>query len=470
MPSEPPQGRAEARPDGVTGSAFPGPFPVGSYAALLREELRKRARVQLFGEVFNVSLGRARVYFELRDGAGAVPCAMWRDAFDRLGLPEDALTDGAQVVVAGGPDYYPGSRTSSPSFSFDVTGLRVAGDGDLLAQVDALRRRLAAEGLLEPQKRLERPRLPRCIGVVTGEGGKARGDVLAGLERRGWAGRVVWAFAPVQDRRAAPAITRALTDLAAIADVEVIVVARGGGSLADLFAFCDETLCRTVAMLRVPVISSVGHHADRTLIDDVAAVACSTPTHAAETAVPLHCGEARAALGAAARRLTRHADRALAGRAAVTSAAGALARHARRAVITRARELAALSRAPGEHVARQRCALHQSLREMRASATRRVAAERAANRRVAGALQRRAAAASGPDAAGRRAALESLTLALAAHDPERVVERGYTVVDDRAGNVITSAEAARAAGGVRLFFADAAVDATVSHEERKERE
>jgi exodeoxyribonuclease VII large subunit len=89
---------------------------------------------------------------------------------------------------------------------------------------------------------------------------------------------------------------------------------------------------------------------------------------------------------------------------------------------------------------------------------------------VAGALQRRAAAASGPDAAGRRAALESLTLALAAHDPERVVERGYTVVDDRAGNVITSAEAARAAGGVRLFFADAAVDATVSQEEHKERE
>ncbi len=410
MPSEPPQGQAGARPDGVTGSAFPGPFPVGSYAALLREELRKRARVQLFGEVFNVSLGRARVYFELRDGAGAVPCAMWRDAFDRLGLPEGTLTDGAQVVVAGGPDYYPGSRTSSPSFSFDVTGLRVAGDGDLLAQVDALRRRLAAEGLLEPQKRLERPRLPRCIGVVTGEGGKARGDVLAGLERRGWAGRVVWAFAPVQDRRAAPAITRALTDLAAIAEVEVIVVARGGGSLADLFAFCDETLCRTVAMLRVPVISSVGHHADRTLIDDVAAVACSTPTHAAETAVPLHCGEARAVLGAAARALSRHADRALAGRAAVSSAAGALARHARRAVITRARELAALSRAPGEHVARQRRALHQSLREMRASATRRVAAEHAGNRRG-----RRGAAAPrrGCRRAGRRRAARRARVARA---------------------------------------------------------
>ncbi|MEY2535050.1 MAG: exodeoxyribonuclease large subunit [bacterium] len=433
----------QGRPDGVAGSAFPGPFPVGSYAAMLRDELRKRARVQLFGEVFNVSVGRVRVYFELRDGEGAIPCAMWRDAFDRLGLPEGVLADGAQVVVAGGPDYYPGSRTSSPSFSFDVTGLRVAGDGDLLAQLDALRRRLAAEGLLEPQKRLPRPALPRCIGVVTGEGGKARGDVLAGLHRRGWAGRLVWAFAPVQDRRAAPAIARALTDLAALQEVDVIVVARGGGSLADLFAFCDETLCRTVAMLRVPVIASVGHHADRTLIDDVAAVSCSTPTHAAETAVPLHCADARAALAGTAQ---------------------ALSRHARRAVVTRARELAALSRAPGEHVARQRRGLHQTLRELRASATRRFADEHAAGRRRAEALRRRAGAAGGPDAAGRRAALDGLALALAAHDPERVVERGYAVVDDRDGNVITSAAAAREAGEVRLVFADAAVDATITED------
>jgi len=265
------------RPQGIAGSPHAGPFPVGAYAAKLRDELRKRARVQLFGELFGLRVGRARVWFELRDAEGAVPCAMWRDAFEALGLPAGALADGAQVVVAGGPDYYPGSRTASPAFSFAVSGLRPAGEGDLLAQLEALRRTLAAEGLFEPQKRLPRPVLPRCIGVVTGEGGKARGDVLAGLRRRGWAGRVVWAFAPVQDRHAAPAITRALSDLAAVPEVEAIVVARGGGSLADLFAFCDETLCRTVALLRVPVIASVGHHADRTLIDDVAAVSCSTP-------------------------------------------------------------------------------------------------------------------------------------------------------------------------------------------------
>jgi exodeoxyribonuclease VII large subunit len=413
---------------------------VGAYAAKLRDELRKRARVQLFGEVFGLRTGRARVWFELRDAEGAVPCAMWRDAFEELGLPEGALADGAQVVVAGGPDFYPGSRTASPAFSFSVSGLRLAGEGDLLAQLEVLRKALAAEGLFEPQKRLPRPALPRCIGVVTGESGKARDDVLAGLRRRGWAGRLVWAFAPVQDRHAAPAITQALQDLAALEEVEVVVVARGGGSLADLFAFCDETLCRTVALLRVPVIASVGHHSDRTLIDDVAAASCSTPTHAAETAVPLHCADARAA---------------------VHAAAGRLAVHARRAVLDRARHVAHLSRAPGEHVARQRRALHQKLREVRASATRRARDERSATAARASALTRRAAAAAGPELAARRTALDGFTLALAAHDPERVVERGYAVVDDRQGNVLTTAEAARAARAVRLYFADAAVDATI---------
>ncbi len=431
---------APARPEGIAGSELAGPFPVGAYAAKLRDELRKRARLQLFGEVWNLRPGKAKVYFELRDGEGALPCAMWRDAFDALGVPATVLTDGAQVVVAGGPDYYPGSRTSSPSFSFAVTGLRIAGEGDLLAQLEVLRRALAAEGLFEPQKRLPRPVLPRCIGVVTGEGGKARDDVLAGLRRRGWAGRLVWAFAPVQDRHAAPRIARALQDLAAIEEVDVIVVARGGGSLADLFAFCDETLCRTVALLRTPVIASVGHHTDRTLIDDVAAVSCSTPTHAAESAVPCHVGEARVGIN-------RAADR--------------LAHYGRRAVLERARRLAALSRAPAEHVARHRRTLHQTLRELRASARRGSGERGALVRTQALVLSRKAAAGAGAESASRTALLDGLTSALAAHDPERVLERGYAVVDDGDGNVVASAAEARAAEALRMFFSDGSVRARI---------
>src|SRR4051794_32100658 len=214
-------------PDGIPGSILTGPYPVGTYAAALRDRLRGFTRVQVFGEVFGFKAGRAKVWFELRDAAGALPCSMWREDFDKLRL--GPLADGAQVVVAGGCDYYPGSRTASPSFSFSVTRLRVAGEGDLLAQLEVLRRKLDAEGFFEPQKLLARPTLPKVIGVVTGQSGKARDDVLAGLRRRGWAGRLVWAFAPVQDRHAAAAVARALQDLA-FAGVDVIVVARGGGS------------------------------------------------------------------------------------------------------------------------------------------------------------------------------------------------------------------------------------------------
>jgi exodeoxyribonuclease VII large subunit len=409
--------RGVGRPAGIPGSDLTGPWPVGTYAAQLRERLRGFTRVQVFGEVFSFKAGRAKVWFELRDGTGALPCSMWRDDFEALAI--GPLADGVQVVAAGGCDYYPGSRTASPSFSFAVADVRVAGEGDLLAQLERLRRALHGEGLFEPQKRLARPTLPRTIGVVCGEHGKARDDVLAGLRRRGWGGRVVWAFAPVQDRHAAPAITRALQDLAACAAVDVIVVARGGGSLADLFAFCDETLCRTVALLRVPVIASVGHHTDRTLIDEVAAVSCSTPTHAAEAAVPLDCRAARVAVAAHAARLERQS---------------------RRAIAERARTLARLSRAPAAHVERHRTRLHQQLRELRAAARRRIGEGERRNLAAAAAFARNAAPAR---LARTRGELRARAVALAAHDPQRTLERGYALIEDPAGAPVTSAALAR---------------------------
>jgi exodeoxyribonuclease VII large subunit len=121
------------RPEGIPGSGLPGPFAVGEYAQRLRDWLRGRARVQLFGEVWSLSTSRTKVYFELRDANGAMPCSMWRNEFEALQIDRAALTDGVEVVVAGGPDYYPGSHTSSPSFSFLVADVRVAGEGDLAA-------------------------------------------------------------------------------------------------------------------------------------------------------------------------------------------------------------------------------------------------------------------------------------------------------------------------------------------------
>ncbi len=458
---------------GIPGSALAGPFPVGEYAAALRDQLRSFTRVQLVGELVNLRSARARVYFELRDSSGAIPCAVWRKDWDQIltrggggadgggadggGLPKE----GVQVVVAGGCDFYPGSATSSPSFTFSVADLRVAGEGDLLARIDRLRKTLYAEGLLERQQLLHLPALPRTIGVITGESGKARDDILAALARRGWAGRLVWGFAPVQDRHAAPAIVRALGDLAAVGEVEVAIVARGGGSLADLLCFCDETLCRTVALLGVPVVASVGHHTDRTLLDDVAAVSCSTPTHAAEAAIGVDCLRARSDVAAAAGRLGDHARRAILSRASLPATATRLHDHGRRAVLSRARLLATLSRAPAGHLARQRTRLHQQLREVRAGSRRRLESERALSARRVLVLQRKNQSALLDCRERHPHQLRQLALTLAAHDPQRTLERGYALVQAPSGEPLPTASAAREVREVRVRFADATVPARI---------
>lgn len=448
---------------------LPGPFPVGQYARKLQEEMRKRARVQLMGEVTGVSRSKVQAYFELRDSEGAVPCAIWLNDLERAGLPEGALRDGAELVIAGGPDYYPGGGQASPSFSFRATHVRLAGEGDLLARLEALRKQLRKEGLFELQKQLARPRLPKAIGVVTAESGAARRDLLAGLRRRGWGGTVVWAFAPVQDRHAAPAIAAALQGLAARPEVEAIVVARGGGSLADLWAFCDETLCRTVALLRVPVVSAIGHERDSTLLDDVAALACSTPTHAAEAAVPLDCGRARIELGRAGQALRRAAE-------------GAIG--------VRARHLGSLARGPARALRRERSGLNQKIREIRAAAERGVAERGAFQRRLVTVVLERArrrgaeratAGLAGEGRRGaaiersaqralrrRREALRQAAVTLRAHDPERTLERGYALAEGDDDEPVTTAAAAVAAGAVRLRFSDGRVAAEIGEEIERE--
>ena len=517
-----------APPAGVPG--YPGPFPVGRYALRLRDRMRDLARVCVVGEVTGARVGKGpNVYFELRDPDGAIPCAMWRTDFERTGLSAEDLRDGAQVVAAGGCDYYVGSASASPRFTFRVQELRPAGEGDLLARLERLRRQLAQEGLFEPQKRLRLSTLPRRIGVVTAEGSAARRDFLAALERRSWRGTIVWGYAPVQDRRAAPAIAAQIRDLAAIADVEAIVVTRGGGSIADLWAFCDEALCRTVALLPVPVISAVGHDVDRTLIDDVSAVCCSTPTHAAEAAVALDCVAERARLAAAATRIDdrgraaadRHAPlataaarieragaravdkraplaraaarveragaRAVDGQARLLAAANRIDSAGKTAVLGRARALAVLSRAPRDHLDRQRVQLHQKAREIRAASWRGVATRQEWQRRIAvSVIDRRLAAtrsavdrearalprqAANLDRAARALAdrqaqaLRSSRAALNAHDPQRTLDRGYALVTDAAGEPLSTTGALLAARHFQVKVADGVLGARVEDTE-----
>ena len=364
-------------------------------------------------------------------------------------------------MIAGGPDYYPGSKTASPSFSFRATYVRLAGEGDLLAQLDASRRKLQAEGLFEIQGALPRPALPKTIGVVTARKSAACADLLAGLERRGWRGTIVWADAPVQDRRAAPAIASALRRLAEQPQVEVAVVCRGGGSLTDLWAFCDENLCRTIANLRLPIVSAVGHEVDRTLIDDVAAVSCSTPTHAAEALVQLDVNSARA-----------H----------VRTAASLTSRAATAAVATRAHRLAACSRAPTRSLRDERARLHQLLREIRASATRGIGQRVQLAGTHALVVSRKGASFAAADASARNQLtataralkvrttavltndarrLDAIGRAIEGHNPQHTLARGYALVTDAWGDTVATAAAARQRRSVVIRFADDAVGATV---------
>ncbi len=368
---------------------------------------------------------------------------MWRNDYDRLGLPEGTLRDGLEVVVAGGCEYFVGSAGASPRFNFRVRDLRPAGEGDLLLQLAALRKQFAAERLGDRQRALPRPVLPRRIGVVTAAGSAARADVLAGLARRAWRGEVVFAHVPVQGVKAAPLIAQALGDLAAIESVETIIVARGGGSLLDLWAFCDESLCRTVAMLRVPVITGIGHETDQTLIEEVAAVACSTPTHTAEAAIRVDLAAERSHL---------------------VSRTGRLVQAVREARSRRTAPLGAIARALAHHNEQHRRGLHQRLREVRASGQRSLTKRREVALDHATRLAAAQVRVVGSDLPRRLEANARFATTLDAHHPERVIERGYAVVRDRGGRLLTSAVAARASGRIKIRFSDDTVEAEVPND------
>jgi len=222
-----------------------------------------------------------------------------------------------------------------------------------------------------------------------------------------------------------------------------------------------------VAMLRVPVISAVGHERDSTLIDDVAAICCSTPTHAAEAAVPLDCGAARAEV----RRMTM-----------------SLRRGADGAIAARARHLGALARGPARALQRQRTFLNQKTREIRAASERGIAERAATQRRIAGLVLERARrralgqveratdegrrhsvaldSAADRALAQRREALRNAAVALRAHDPERTLERGYALAETPDGEPLTSAADATAAGRFSLRFRDGRIDATTADDDR----
>jgi exodeoxyribonuclease VII large subunit len=192
------------------------------------------------------------------------------------------LTEGATVVARLKPSYF----ESSGRFSFYCDAIKPVGEGQLLARLEQTKRLLQAEGLFDPVRKQRLPFLPRAVGLVTGAGSAAERDVVENARRRWPAVRIVTRHALVQGPQACEQVMAAVQQLDQLPEVDVIVIARGGGSLEDLLPFSDEGLIRTVFSCRTPVVSAIGHETDNPILDLVADYRASTPTDAAKRVVP----------------------------------------------------------------------------------------------------------------------------------------------------------------------------------------
>ncbi|GHF29529.1 exodeoxyribonuclease 7 large subunit [Amycolatopsis deserti] len=259
------------------------PWPVRTVARKIAEWINRLGSVWVEGQVtqINARPGTQTAFLTLRDPAADVSMTVTCPTGLLRGI-EPPLRDGASVVVYAKPTFYLGRGT----ISLRATEIRAVGIGELLARIERLRRLLAAEGLFAKERKRRLPFLPKGIGLITGRASAAERDVLVNAHAR-------WPAAPfqvvntaVQGVQAVPQIVKALQLLDADPSVEVIVIARGGGSVEDLLPFSDETLCRAVAAARTPVVSAIGHEPDTPLLDHVADVRCSTPTDAGKRVVP----------------------------------------------------------------------------------------------------------------------------------------------------------------------------------------
>ena len=281
-------------------------YSVAAFNRGVASWLERLPTVWIEGEVTELrrQQGWQSVFFTLKDpeSGACLSSSMARRQFDALRLD---LADGERVHVFGRPELFEARGT----FRLRALTIERFGLGAHLAALERLKRRLAAEGLFDSARKRRLPLLPRRIGLVTGNDAAAKRDVLAGITARFPPARILVAETYVQGPRAAFAMTDALQRLSREPGVDVIVLARGGGSFDDLLAFSDELLVRAVASCPVPVVSAVGHEQDTPLCDLAADVRASTPTAAARLVVPdleeLLDGleRRRAALGGCTRRI-----------------------------------------------------------------------------------------------------------------------------------------------------------------------
>jgi exodeoxyribonuclease VII large subunit len=232
------------------------------------------------GEVSNFSRASSgHCYFTLKDAGAQVPCVMWRNAADAQNyLP----ASGDQVLAHGNVSVY----EAGGRYQLYVDQIQPAGVGDLYTEFERLKAQLEAEGLFDPERKRSLPPLPRRIGVVTSPTAAALRDILNVLERRYPLAEVLLSPTQVQGDAAPTQIVAAIEALNVRSDVDVIIIARGGGSLEDLWAFNDERVARAVVASRIPTVCGVGHETDFSLADFAADVRAPTPSAAAELVAP----------------------------------------------------------------------------------------------------------------------------------------------------------------------------------------
>lgn len=260
-------------------SSEQSPWPVSRLSATLKDWIERLGYLWIEGELASIKIGPSNMFGELRDlqQENSVSIHSWSVAK----IPTD-LKQGDRVLALIKPAFWP----KGGKLTMQVVEMRKVGLGELLERIERLRVQLGVEGLTSIERKKPLPFLPNKIGLITGKDSDAEKDVLQNAKLR-WPDvqfRVIHTL--VQGDKAAPEVIAAIQNLDADPDVDVIIIARGGGSFLDLMVFSDETLVRTAAAATTPIVSAIGHENDRPVLDDVADLRASTPTDAAKRVVP----------------------------------------------------------------------------------------------------------------------------------------------------------------------------------------
>ena len=445
-----------APPVAVAATAPPSKEPAKEARILAVGELVRAARqtmearfgdVRVEGEVSGCKRSaNGHFYFTLKDPEAQLDCVLYaRDA----GRLKFRLGDGQLVRCRGKLTIYEGRGR----FQLQVSSIEPAGAGALALAFEALKQKLLAEGLFDSERKRPLPYLPRRIGVVTSRQGAVIRDIVRVAHRR-FPVPILLAPTPVQGEGAAASIAAALIALCQVPEVDVIILARGGGSMEDLWAFNDETLARTIAACPLPTISAIGHETDFTIADFVADVRAPTPSAAAELAVPV-AAELMTEMSVLGGRLGRGLLGQLGQRRLMLERARTRLGDPRRLIDDRRQALDDLSeraaRATGNASSRRRKDLQVvEGRLLRAHPQRRIADQRVAM----GQLERRLSRLGSQLLAERRRPLESLASKLDALSPLKVLDRGYSLARGPDGNVLRSCQGLTPGNAVTVTLRD----------------